>query len=101
MSKGIARLGDKTHGTCSDSSHDKPIEVAGKITTASGNHFVNKRGVARVGDIVKTECGHEGKIITGSGNLITNGKSTARLGDKIGNGPYEAKIVTASPDTFN
>lgn len=101
MSNGIARLGDKTFGTCSDSSHDTPIQVGGKIVTASGTSSINNRGIARLGDTVKTDCEHEGKIITGSDNYYVDGRQTARLGDKIGNGPYDAKIVTAAGNEVN
>jgi uncharacterized Zn-binding protein involved in type VI secretion len=93
-------LGDKTHGTCSDESHQEPIEIGGVIITASSNVFVNGRQVARLGDIVQTDCGHISYIITASKN-VDNGNMVARLGDDIGNGPYSAKIVTSSTDTFN
>jgi|LakMenE01Jun11ns_1017448.scaffolds.fasta_scaffold8896541_2 uncharacterized Zn-binding protein involved in type VI secretion len=99
MARGVARLGDTTQGTCSHSSHASPIETTGKIITASGNVSANNRKVARLGDTVETDCGHTSIIITASGNTSTN-RHTARLGDKIGDGPYDAVIITASPNVF-
>jgi uncharacterized Zn-binding protein involved in type VI secretion len=99
MARGVARLGDTTQGTCSHPSHE-PKEVTGKIITASGNVSANNRKVARLGDTVETDCGHTSIIITASGNSSDNNKHTARLGDKIGDGPYDAIIITASPNVF-
>jgi uncharacterized Zn-binding protein involved in type VI secretion len=100
MSRGVARLGDKTFGTCSHPSH-RPLSIGGKIITASGNTNCNNKPVARLGDTVLTDCGHTSIIITASpnGESNTNG-GTARLGDLIGAGPYSARIITASGDTF-
>lgn len=102
MSRGVARLNDRTLGTCSHPDHP-PITVGGKIITASGNVFVNNRKTARLGDTVLTDCGHTSIIITASGTVNSTterGISVARLGDAIGNGPYAARIITASTDTF-
>ena len=101
MSRGCARLGDSTRGMCSHESHDKPIKISGKIVTASSNINANNRQVAMVGDVVKADCGHTSHIITGSAaNTSVNGKLSARLGDKVKDGPYDAIIITASPDVF-
>lgn len=98
MSRGYARLGDSTQGTCSE--HSPPLKTGGKIITASGNSIVNNRGIARLGDTVQADCGHTSKIITASGTVKVNNRGVARLGDKIGDGPYDATIITASPNTF-
>jgi uncharacterized Zn-binding protein involved in type VI secretion len=101
MSRGIARLHDRTFGTCSHPSHG-PIQIGGKIITASSNVKVNSRRTARLGDTVLTDCGHTSEIITASGTISSTterGKKVARLGDEIGNGPYSASIITASTDT--
>jgi len=97
MSRGTARLNDRTFGTCS--AHPTPIQVGGTIVTASPDTKINNRGVARINDIVRTDCGHTSKIITGSGTVKVNGRLHARLNDDVGNGPYTAKIITASGDT--
>lgn len=97
--KGVARLSDRTFGTCS--AHPTPISVGGKIITASGNTYANNRAVARLGDTVQADCGHTSLIITASPNVDDNSHSgTARLGDSVGAGPYSATIITASGDTF-
>lgn len=97
MSRGIARLGDKTYGTCT--CHKKPIKVGGTIITASKDVITNSRGTARFGDVVKANCGHRGLIATASSKTITNGRGTARLGDMT-TGCYIAEIITASTDRF-
>jgi uncharacterized Zn-binding protein involved in type VI secretion len=102
MSRGVARLHDRTLGTCSHPSH-LPITVGGKIITASGTVNVNNRKTARLGDTVLTDCGHTSIIVTASGTVSSTterGTKVARLGDSIGNGPYVATIITASTDTF-
>lgn len=100
MSRGVARLGDQTFGICSDSSHNSPISVGGKIITASEDAYANGRGVARLGDRVKSDCDHESVIITASENDFADSRGVARLGDQVGRGPYEAKIITASENSF-
>jgi len=97
MARGVARLNDRTTGTCF--AHDPPLGVGGKIITASGDTKANGRGVARLNDIVRADCGHQSKIISASGTQKTNNRPTARLNDSVGKGPYVAKIITASGDT--
>lgn len=96
---GIARLGDRTLGTCT--AHRSPITVGGTIVTASGNTFVNNKPSARLGDKVLTDCGHTGLIVTASPNVDNNTRGgVARLGDMVGAGPYTAKIISASGDVI-
>jgi uncharacterized Zn-binding protein involved in type VI secretion len=95
---GTARLGDRTIGVCS--AHRVPITVGGTIVTASTDTLVNGRGVARLGDLVQTDCGHTSSIITASGDSSANNKGVARLNDSIGAGPYIATIITASEDSL-
>ena len=99
MARGVARLNDRTLGTCSHPSHPPIPNMGGKIITASGDTKANRRGIARLNDVVLTDCGHRSKIITASGNHKTNGRPTARLNDAVGRGPYSARIITASGDT--
>ena len=97
MSRGIARLNDQTMGNCTEHGND----IGGKITSASPNVSINNRGVARLGDKVLADCGHEATIITASPSITANQRGVARLDDQIGDSPYTAKIITASPDTFH
>ena len=69
MSKKIARVGDRCHGTCHHPSHDSPITVGGTIITGSDKGYDEDRKIARVGDKVRTDCGHIGTIITGSDKI--------------------------------
>jgi uncharacterized Zn-binding protein involved in type VI secretion len=102
MLRGVARLGDLTYGECSDESHNKPLNIKGKIITASPNIKSDNRPVARLGDMVMSDCGHTSKIITASPNTSGNTKGgIARLADLVGGGPYKAKIITASPTTIS
>lgn len=96
MARGVARLNDKTMGTCSKHGDD----IEGKIVTASPNTFANGRGVARLNDKVEASCGHSAVISTASANDKTNNRGTARLNDKVEGDYYVAKIITASPNTF-
>lgn len=107
MARGAARLGDLTHGYCFHEDHDDEegydsnigYETLGQIITASPDSEANNRGVARVGDVVLTDCNHISHIITGSPNSEANNRGIARLGDMIGDGPYDAIIITSSPDS--
>jgi uncharacterized Zn-binding protein involved in type VI secretion len=94
---GQARLGDRTIGICS--AHTVPITVGGTIVTASTDTFVNNRGVARLGDLVQTDCGHTSLIVTASTDSLANNRGVARLSDAVASGPYVATIITASTDT--
>jgi len=99
MSRPTARLNDKTFGTCFHPVHVPPLVTGGRIITASSDIVVNGRPLARHGDKVRADCGHISEIITDTGRNKPNAdKGTARLFDKVGNGPYIAKIVTASPN---
>ena len=97
--RGIARLNDKTLGDCAV--HGPNIQ--GRIITASGSEQVNGRPMARLGDTVRADCGHESKIVTASSSENPDSKiGTARLNDKVGRPgePYKARIITASTNSF-
>lgn len=94
----IARKGDKTHGVCSHPSHNSPISVGGTIITSASKTICEGMLVARVGDKVRTDCGHEGIIITGSAKYYVEGMRCACKGDKV-DGVYKATIITSSKKT--
>lgn len=98
MSRGVARLGDRTFGTCT--AHITPIQTGGTITSGSSTIIVNDKPCARLGDTVTADCGHVSKIISASGDVIGDPEPVARLGDNVGDGPYTAEIITASEDVF-
>lgn len=94
--RGVARVSDRTLGTCSHPSHEVPITVGGTIITGSSNLQADNLPVARIDDQVRTDCGHTDFIKTASGR-IENIKLVARLADTVGrDGIYEATIISAS-----
>lgn len=95
--RGLARLNDRTFGTCNHSSHIIPLEVGGRIVTGSNNVNIDGRPVARINDMVATDCGHYDYIISYKDNVSGNVRQFARLNDRVGkNGVYIATIITAS-----
>lgn len=97
MGRAMARLGDKCYGVCT--SHTTPITVEGLIISASETFKMNGRGVARLGDKVRSNCGHEGIIYTGDETTYIDGRPHARLGDKF-KGEYTGEIISVSEDGF-
>lgn len=92
----IARVGDKTQGTCFHSSHSPPLSTGGKIVGSSGSCYTEGPRNARVGDSVKADCGHFGKIVSGSSTVYDEGSKLARVGDKVASGDYKATIVSSA-----
>ena len=95
MSIPIARLGDKTIGSCKI--HGPGI--GGTIITSSTNCYANGLGIARLGDTIKANCGHTATIVTSSTVDYANNLGIARLGDK-GSGVYTCTIISGSTDTY-
>lgn len=95
---GVARQNDIVIGDCEV--HGRNIK--GRIVEYSTDVQVNGRGVARIGDKVRAECGHESTIITGSTSEKPNSKpGIARQNSNVGlpNEPYKGRILTGSTDT--
>lgn len=95
--RGIVRIGDKTHGWCT--AHKNTIEVDGVVISGSEDSYVNGRAIARIGDKVMSNCGHEGIIISGQPDAYINGRPHARIGDRF-EGTYSGIIISASEDTY-
>lgn len=102
--RGIARIGDKTLGTCYHPSHPPLSNMGGTIITGSGDMQDQSKPVARLDDCVLTDCGHRDYINSTSGTITNDAglaKKVARLADTVGrDGIYVATIITASPVTF-
>lgn len=98
MAKGVARVGDRTFGTCT--AHLTTITTGGTITSGSSTIVVNDKPCARLGDTVTADCGHTSVITSASGDVIGDEPAVARIGDSVGNGPYTATIISASTDVF-
>lgn len=97
MSRGIARLGDKCKGTCT--AHVTPRDVEGVIISGCSKSMVNGRPIARIGDRVRSDCGHEGVIISAAPTSFFEGRPHARMGDQF-KGDYTGIIIGASGDGY-
>jgi uncharacterized Zn-binding protein involved in type VI secretion len=91
----IARVTDRTYGVCYG--HKYPITIGGSIIMGSPDTYANALKVARIGDLVRADCGHVARIVTGSPDVFANGIKIARLGDRV-DGIYKATIISASSD---
>ena len=92
----VARLFDIGVGRCKIHGNQ---QFTGIIITASPNVDSNERGNARIGDLVRSSCGHIGVIITGSPNVHDNERPVARLTDLFA-GIYTGIIITGSPNVI-
>jgi len=98
MARGVARVGDRTYGTCT--AHLTPITTGGTITSGSSTIVVNDKPCARLGDTVTADCGHTSVITSASSDVIGDEPPVARINDSVGSGPYTATIISASSDVF-
>ena len=89
----VVRLNDRScgHGCFPKRENDE----------ASGDVFVNGRGVHRYGDHWKTHCCgpicHDGVASSGSENVFVNSKQVCRVGDEISCG---GSMCEGSPNVF-
>lgn len=97
MSERTARIDDPTDGVCYHPVHDGPFPVGGKIVGGASKTVIESRPPSRLGDKVRSNCGHYGKIITATGNIYVEGIRTAVVGDKVGDGHYIATIIDGAP----
>jgi uncharacterized Zn-binding protein involved in type VI secretion len=104
--KPAARIGDQGKGDClvghADIKKGDPKPFTTTFVTGSDNVFVNSRAVVRIGDIGKTDCGHETKAATGSGTVYVNNRFVHRLGDigKVLDDGDTYEVITGSPDVL-
>lgn len=100
----VARLGDRTFGTCyRDHSGAEGLQTftgGGTITGGSPDTYAEGKQVARRGDEVTADCGHKSKIVGGSATVYTNNKATARRGDAVADGPYLAEITGGAASVY-
>lgn len=92
--RGVARLGDRCIGTCTEHGPN----IGGTIVTASADVIANDKGVARLADTVRADCGHTALIITCAATCIANDRGVARLNDLVKGQEYSGEIILASPD---
>jgi uncharacterized Zn-binding protein involved in type VI secretion len=104
--KPTARIGDQGKGECLNGHSDVPRgqrkPFITTFVTGSDNVFVNYRPVVRIGDVGKTDCGHETKAATGSTTVYVNNRFVHRLGDigKVLDDGDTYKTITASDNVY-
>jgi uncharacterized Zn-binding protein involved in type VI secretion len=91
--RGFARVDDLCTGRCSK--HKNPITVDGVIVGGSVGSSSDGRAMARVGDLIKANCGHTGFIDSGVSNITSDGIPMARINDTF-SGDYTGTIVGGS-----
>jgi len=100
VSRGLARAGDRTYGTCFHPSHSSPNPTGGTIISGAPSVTSSNISDARIGDLVVTDCGHLDVIISGSPTVTADNIGTARVGDQVGaRGIYIATIISGDPRT--
>jgi len=92
---GMANSNSRCVGICVG--HTPPIPMIGSIITFSDDCIAKDGGAARVGDIVKGECGHIGIINTGSPTTSINNKQAATIGSTF-TGVFSGTIVSGAND---
>lgn len=92
--RGVARLGDRTIGACAVHGPN----IGGTIISASGDVIANDKGVARLADTVRADCGHIALIITCAATCVANDRGVARLNDLVKGPEYSGQIISASAD---
>lgn len=92
--RGVARLGDRCIGACAVHGPN----IGGTIISASGDVIANDKGVARLADTVRADCGHIALIITCAATCVANDRGVARLNDLVKGPEYSGQIISASAD---
>lgn len=79
---------DLTIGTCKicGGTH------TGRIITGSDYAKIDYKGIAKIGDLVKSDCNHLGKIVTGSDYNFIDGVPVAYPNDRF-DGDYSGRIL--------
>ncbi len=80
---GIARQGDIAIGVCP--AHKSPVTYTAIMVGVSTNVFAEGAGVAYIGTVAISSCGHPAIVITGSTTVLANGMGVARIGDTAQN----------------
>lgn len=94
----VCRLNDIALGICP--CHSIPVVVT--IVMASPTCLANGLGIARMGDIGMSSCGHTANIMTTNPLVMNNGLGTARITDLIIGtaGCPTATLVIGSPNVL-
>jgi uncharacterized Zn-binding protein involved in type VI secretion len=98
MGINTARIGDTGNGICCQGD---PHGASGVIVTGAGLCFAEGLNIARIGDILVSNChGRVGVIVGGSPTVFAEGSNIARIGDSF-SGCFSGQIVTGAGTVFN
>jgi uncharacterized Zn-binding protein involved in type VI secretion len=98
FSRGLVRVGDLCEGECNQHPPRAWVSTKGKVIEGSSDIIADGLAHARIGDRVKSDCGHYGTINSGSANVFSNGRAMARVNDTF-DGNFRGVIVGSSGDT--
>lgn len=93
-----SRIGDTVYGTCyaGDSpSHSQggSHDITGTIISGASITLAEGSLIARVGDMILSDCNIMSTIIDGSGTVFVEGIPAARVGDSF-DGTFKGEIVS-------
>ena len=91
----IARIGDPVFGFCSIDE----IPIGGVIQSGASKTYCEGARVARVGDVVLSDCGHTGTIVSGATSVYAEGNKVARVNDSF-SGVYSGTITGSASKTY-
>lgn len=86
-----SRIGDLGQGHCTGGDGHS---ATGKIFSGAGISLSEKANIARMNDIIISDCSHQktGIISEGSGTVIVEGSLCARMGDRF-DGSFSGTII--------
>lgn len=95
-----SRIGDTVYGTCyagnsPSHSHGGSHDITGTIISGASITFAEGSLIARVGDMVLSDCNIMSTIIDGSGTVFVEGLPTARVGDSF-DGTFKGKLTSGA-----
>jgi len=86
-----SRIGDMGQGYCTGGTGHSG--ATGKIFSGAGISLSEKANIARMNDIIISDChGKTGIISEGSGSVIVEGSLCARMGDRF-DGSFSGTII--------
>ena len=92
---GICRIGDIGYGLCTvpDSDHN----VTGIIVAGAGRSLTEKSNIARLDDMIISDCGHSTSYInSGSGTVFVEGSPVARIGDTFSGSTWDGTLISGA-----
>jgi len=94
----VARIGDRWTGICCCHPPAPCINTGGTIVAGNATHESGGSSVARLGDLVIGDCGHQARIVSGAPTHESGGPQVAAIGDLVASGCIIiGMIITGSP----